>query len=136
MPLSGRNEVTTALGEYLVGASHGRGFESPRLHEGGQHSTPADLPLYPAIQRRTVRERREMLIAAGDSPHGRKILYIGLMDENIESLRDDKPILRRLDDVGGEAVPGLEDWTLVVFGPEDTARFIARVGEDKHEGTA
>jgi hypothetical protein len=73
-----------------------------------------------------VRERREMLIAAGDSPHGRKILYIGLMDENIESLRDDKPILRRL----------LEDWTLVVFGPEDTARFIARVGEDKHEGTA
>jgi hypothetical protein len=83
-----------------------------------------------------VRERREMLIAAGDSPHGRKILYIGRMDENIESLRDDKPILRRLDDVGGEAVPGLEDWTLVVFGPEDTARFIARVGEDKHEGTA
>jgi hypothetical protein len=67
-----------------------------------------------------------MLIAAGPTKNGRKALYIGLMERNMELLRNDQPIHKRLDQEP-QNVPGLEEWDLYILGPEDTARFIARV---------
>lgn len=62
-----------------------------------------------------------MLIAAsveGD----RKVLFLGLQEENVKRLLDDMPIEK---DLGVEGVPGLEEWKVYIFGPEDTARFLA-----------
>jgi hypothetical protein len=66
-----------------------------------------------------------MLIAVMHQKDGRKVLVIGLMDENIERLRNDKPIYKALDAVI-EELPG---WDLTVLGPEDMHRFIAHFGE-------
>lgn len=65
-----------------------------------------------------------MLIAAsieGD----KKVLFLGLQQENIERLLNDMPIEK---DLGEEGVPGLEGWKVYIFGPEDTARFVAEFG--------
>lgn len=62
-----------------------------------------------------------MLIAAmtkGD----RKVLVLGLDDENMRRLRNDEPIYKDLRDPG---VQGLEEWDLTILGPEDMARFVA-----------
>lgn len=63
-----------------------------------------------------------MLIAASIPPDGKKVLFLGLQKENIEHLLNDKPIEKNLQE---EGVPGLEDWVIYIFGPEDTARFVA-----------
>ena len=63
-----------------------------------------------------------MLIAATER-NGRKLLVLGLMDDNVKRLLNDEPIYKSLrDDV---AVPGLEGWDVTILGPEDTARFVA-----------
>lgn len=54
---------------------------------------------------------------------GKKII-LGLEQENVDRLLNDMPIERSLDEVDGLG----EGWTVYVLGPEDTARFIARVG--------
>jgi hypothetical protein len=73
-----------------------------------------------------------MLIAAGEGPDGRKRLFIGLHRENVERLLNDMPIVKRLDgsetdETDGVVVPGLEEWDLVILGPEDLERFLAKV---------
>lgn len=67
-----------------------------------------------------------MLIAAGTTKDGRRILYLGLQAENIDRLLNDQPIYKRLDQPPQD-VPGLEEWDITILGPEDTARFIAHV---------
>jgi hypothetical protein len=67
-----------------------------------------------------------MLIAAATQKDGRKLLVIGLLEENMKRLADDKPIFKRADE---HEVPGLEEWDLTILGPEDTVRFIAYVDE-------
>lgn len=75
-----------------------------------------------------------MLIAVmHEAGSERKRLVVGLMQENIDALLNDKPILKRLDgeatdETEGLRVEGLEDWELIVLGPEDVARFVAHVG--------
>jgi hypothetical protein len=61
-----------------------------------------------------------VLIAASTTKSGRRLLIVGLQDENLYRLRNDEPIYRSLDDV-----PGLEEWDLSILGPEDMERFIA-----------
>ena len=68
-----------------------------------------------------------MLIAATER-NGRKLLVLGLQDENIKRLLNDEPIYKNLaDDV---AVPGLEEWDVTILGPEDTARFVSHFGRE------
>lgn len=67
-----------------------------------------------------------MLIAATER-NGRKLLVIGLMDENMKRLANDEPIYKDLS-VAPQDVPGLEDWDVTILGPEDTARFVAHFG--------
>lgn len=72
-----------------------------------------------------------MLIAATTETGGRRRLIIGLMQENVDALLNDQPILKRLDgestdETEGVLVEGLEGWDLIVLGPEDVARFVAR----------
>lgn len=72
-----------------------------------------------------------MLIAATHYKDGRRLLVIGLEQENIEKLLNDMPILKTLDGTTdeetepGPAIEGLDGWSLVIMGPEDMARFIA-----------
>lgn len=63
---------------------------------------------------------------------GAKRLILGLHAENVERLLNDMPIERLLDDTPGlaEHVPEFAGWTLYVLGPEDLARFVARVERD------
>lgn len=69
-----------------------------------------------------------MLLAVGrDEGDGRRTLFVGLEEENVVRLRNDMPIKQSLDDLAG--CP-LEGWTLVVLGPEDTERFVARFGPE------
>jgi hypothetical protein len=66
-----------------------------------------------------------VLIAASlGEDGGRKLLILGLTEENIKRLLDDQPIVKNL---GDEHVPGLEEWDVTILGPEDTARFLAAV---------
>ena len=68
-----------------------------------------------------------MLIAATER-NGRKLLVLGLQDENMRRLANDEPIYKSLaDDV---AVPGLEEWDVTILGPEDTVRFVAHFGKE------
>ena len=62
-----------------------------------------------------------MLIAQISQEDGSKLLLLGLMEENVKRLLDDRPILKQLE-------AELEGWSVCIMGPEDTARFIARVG--------
>jgi hypothetical protein len=65
-----------------------------------------------------------MLVAAGSNERdGKKMLFVGLQEENLRELRSDRPIEKQL-----EEIPGLEGWVLYIFGPEDTARFVAQFG--------
>jgi hypothetical protein len=64
------------------------------------------------------------MLAASTTEDGRRLLILGLEDENIRRLVGDQPIYKNLAD---EGVPGLEEWDVTILGPEDTARFIARV---------
>lgn len=64
-----------------------------------------------------------MLIAAGGEGN-EKTLFIGLHQENVDKLLNDMPIRKPLKDPPAQ-VPGLEEWTIVIMGPEDTARFVA-----------
>lgn len=64
-----------------------------------------------------------MLIAA-TMRGGRRLLVLGLEDENVRRLLDDQPIYKNLQ--ADVAVPGLEEWDVTILGPEDTARFIAQ----------
>jgi hypothetical protein len=78
-----------------------------------------------------------MLIAAShETKSGRKMLFVGLSRTNIERLLADKPILKQLNGEGtneteGVLVEGLEEWDLVVAGPEDTARFVAATSPER-----
>lgn len=66
-----------------------------------------------------------MLIAASLAKEKaeRNLLILGLDERNLELLKDDKPIRKNLDD---EGIPGLAEWDLIILGPEDTVRFVAR----------
>jgi hypothetical protein len=66
-----------------------------------------------------------MLLASSTGKDGRKLLIVGLQQENITRLLDDMPIRKSLD-----IVSGLEDWDLFVLGPEDLVRFAAQVAEE------
>lgn len=59
---------------------------------------------------------------------GRRALVVGLEAINVERLLNDMPIRKQLDDkdANGFHTDGLEGWDLVVLGPEDSARFLAR----------
>lgn len=70
-----------------------------------------------------------MLIAATSKKNGRKLLVIGLEEENVKRLRNDEPIYKSLND--DPHVPGLAEWDLTILGPEDTARFVARFQEEE-----
>lgn len=67
-----------------------------------------------------------VLIAAGTGDDGRRRLIVGLHQENIDRLLSDMPIHKNLS-VPPQNVPGLEDWDLVILGPEDLERFVAQV---------
>jgi hypothetical protein len=64
-----------------------------------------------------------VLIAAAPGKDGRKLLIVGLEEQNVARLQDDRPIERALDEV-----PGLEGWTLYILGPEDMTRFVSQMG--------
>jgi hypothetical protein len=66
-----------------------------------------------------------MLIAATER-NGRRLLVIGLQDENMRRLTNDEPIYKNL--ATDVVVPGLEEWDLTILGPEDTVRFVAHFG--------
>jgi hypothetical protein len=73
-----------------------------------------------------------MLIAATER-NGRKLLVLGLMDENVKRLLNDEPIYKDLS-VEPQNVPGLEEWDITILGPEDTARFVAHYGASEGSG--
>jgi hypothetical protein len=64
-----------------------------------------------------------LLIAATENNNGRKLLVIGLQDENIDRLKNDEPIYKNLS--RNPEIPGLEEWDITILGPEDTVRFIS-----------
>jgi hypothetical protein len=66
-----------------------------------------------------------MLLATGRTKEGRRLLVLGLEQENIDRLLDDRPILKHL---GEEGITELNGWAVTILGPEDTARFIAAAG--------
>jgi hypothetical protein len=65
----------------------------------------------------------KLLIAVLESKEGKKILVLGLEQKQIDRLVDDRPIHK---DLGEEGVTGLEDWDLMILGPEDCVRFVAQ----------
>jgi hypothetical protein len=69
-----------------------------------------------------------MMIAASVTKTGRRLLVLGLQQENMKRLVNDQPIYK---DLADEGVPGLEEWDVTILGPEDTARFIALVGREE-----
>ena len=75
-----------------------------------------------------------MLIAAGTTKDGRKLLIVGLQAENLDRLLNDQPIYKDLS-VEPQNVPGLEEWDITILGPEDTVRFVAATRPD-HLGDA
>lgn len=67
-----------------------------------------------------------MLIAANTTQNnGRKLLIFGLEEENIIRLIEGQPIKK---DLGEQGVPGLEEWEIVILGPDDTDRFVETFG--------
>ncbi len=65
-----------------------------------------------------------MIIAASIGKNGRHILILGLLEDNIQRLKNDEPIRKNLNDI-----PGLENWDLYILGPEDVTRFVAATGK-------
>lgn len=64
-----------------------------------------------------------MIIASAVNDGERRMLIVGLEEENVRRLRNDEPLQKDL----GEFIPELAGWQLSVLGPEDTARFLAQV---------
>ena len=57
----------------------------------------------------------------------RNTLVIGLESDNIKQLLNDKPIKKNF----STDIPpgsGLEEWDLIILGPEDLVRFVAHYG--------
>lgn len=71
-----------------------------------------------------------MLIATTETDDGRRMLVIGLEQENIDRLLNDEPIRKDMRDPG---VPGLEEWDVTILGPKDTVRFVAHYGTRRAE---
>jgi hypothetical protein len=72
-----------------------------------------------------------MLIAViRNEQTGRKMLVLGLSDLNMTKLRNDEPIAKNM---GEEGVAGLEEWDLVILGPEDLVRFCSQNGMNPME---
>jgi len=67
------------------------------------------------------------LFIATSTKGERKVLIIGLERENINGLLNDMPISK---DFSTDIPPGsgLEDWNLIILGPEDLVRFTAHFG--------
>lgn len=63
-----------------------------------------------------------MLIAMTETDGGRKLLVLGLEQENIGRLLDGQPVYKSMGELG---VPGLEEWDVTILGPEDTERFVS-----------
>lgn len=66
-----------------------------------------------------------MLLASSTTKDGKKLLVLGLYQENIEMLLNDQPILK---DLGEHGMDELEGWQVTILGPEDTHRFLAHAG--------
>lgn len=64
-----------------------------------------------------------MIAATTNTKTGRKLLIIGLEEENIRKLKNDEPIYKSL-----EMVSELEDWDISILGPEDLVRFVTSTG--------
>jgi hypothetical protein len=67
------------------------------------------------------------LFIATSTQGKRKVLVIGLEQDNIDRLLNDQPIKKNF----SKDIPpgsGLEDWDLVILGPEDLVRFAAHYG--------
>jgi hypothetical protein len=64
------------------------------------------------------------LFIATSTESKRKTLIIGLEQENIKRLLNDQPIHK---DFSVDVPPGsgLEEWDLIILGPEDLVRFVA-----------
>lgn len=76
------------------------------------------------------------MIAAGENTkNGRKTLYLGLQDANVERLAGGEPILIRCDGEGNHVrIPGLEMWDIVIMGPDDVVGFTEAVQvEEAHK---
>lgn len=71
------------------------------------------------------------MILATSTEGERKIMFLGLTEENINLLRNDFPIYKNLQT---EGLRGLEEWDLYILGPEDTVRFIANVKPEEKDG--
>lgn len=71
------------------------------------------------------------MILATSTSGERKILFLGLTNENITLLKNDFPIYKNLQK---EGLLGLEEWDLYILGPEDTTRFIANVRPEEDAG--
>lgn len=66
-----------------------------------------------------------MLLAITGTKSGKRMLIVGLVEENVERLQNDEPILVNFE---GEGITELKEWEMTIFGPEDTARFLAQFG--------
>jgi hypothetical protein len=67
------------------------------------------------------------LFIATSTKGERNILIIGLEKDNIDRLLNDQPIRKDF----SKDIPlgsGLEDWDLIILGPEDLVRFASRLG--------
>jgi hypothetical protein len=65
------------------------------------------------------------VLIAATKRNGRKLLVIGLEEENVRRLLNDEPIYK--DFSTDVKIPELEDWDISILGPEDTVRFKAQV---------
>lgn len=68
------------------------------------------------------------MVIASSIRDGRKLLIIGLQEENVRRILNDEPIYKNLST--DTIIPGLEDWDITILGPEDTIRFTSRLGID------
>lgn len=67
------------------------------------------------------------LFIATSTKGERNVLIIGLEQENIRELLNDRPIRKNFStDI--PAGSGLEDWDIMILGPEDLVRFVAHFG--------
>jgi hypothetical protein len=67
------------------------------------------------------------LLIATSTEGERNTLIIGLEEENIKELLNDRPIKKNF----STDIPpgsGLEDWDLIILGPEDLVRFSTHFG--------
>jgi hypothetical protein len=70
-----------------------------------------------------------VLVAAVTRKGGRRMLVLGLEQENVDRLLDDRPILKALD-----VVDGLGGWDVTILGPEDLVRFLAHFSPSDQAG--